>query len=123
MAESTEWPRYEENGNNNNKRGSGLGAAAGGTLVGLGIGLAAGWCMERIMSGKPLWNSEDRGTADSHSGAFRSGETDPENRDQTRHAGPDSMRDPARRTWNEVDEASDASFPASDPPSFSPGTS
>lgn len=33
----------------------------------------------------------------------------------TRSAGPEAMRDPPRR-WNQVDQASDESFPASDPP-------
>jgi len=33
-----------------------------------------------------------------------------------RPAGPESMRDPPRK-WDEVDEESDESFPASDPPS------
>jgi hypothetical protein len=33
-----------------------------------------------------------------------------------RPAGPDSMRDPPQH-WDSVDEASDESFPASDPPS------
>jgi hypothetical protein len=32
-----------------------------------------------------------------------------------RSAGPEAMRDPPRR-WSKVDEESDASFPASDPP-------
>jgi len=34
-----------------------------------------------------------------------------------RDAGPDAMRDPTQREWSGVDEASDQSFPASDPPS------
>jgi hypothetical protein len=40
-----------------------------------------------------------------------------------RHAGPEHMRDRARRPWDNVDESADESFPASDPPSFSPGSS
>lgn len=33
-----------------------------------------------------------------------------------RDAGPEAMRDPPAEPWTEVDEASDQSFPASDPP-------
>lgn len=33
-----------------------------------------------------------------------------------RDAGPDAMRDPPKRGWSQVDEESDQSFPASDPP-------
>jgi hypothetical protein len=35
---------------------------------------------------------------------------------QIRPAGPEGMRDPVRRPWKPEDEASDESFPASDPP-------
>jgi hypothetical protein len=35
---------------------------------------------------------------------------------QIRPAGPDGMRDAPRRQWRPEDEASDESFPASDPP-------
>jgi hypothetical protein len=37
-----------------------------------------------------------------------------------REAGPEAMRDYSSSNWDKVDEASDESFPASDPPSFSP---
>ena len=33
-----------------------------------------------------------------------------------RDAGPEAMRDKPQRSWNKEDEASDESFPASDPP-------
>jgi len=52
-----------------------------------------------------------------HSAAFADGETHAENFDQTRSAGPEAMRDDVRRPWESVDQASDESFPASDPPS------
>ncbi len=35
---------------------------------------------------------------------------------QVRPAGPDGMRSRPRRPWRQTDEASDESFPASDPP-------
>ena len=38
--------------------------------------------------------------------------------DQTRDAGPENMRDDSGEAWDEVDQVSDESFPASDPPSF-----
>lgn len=54
--------------------------------------------------------------ADRHSAAFRDRETDAENFDQTRSAGPGAMRDGIRRPWEAIDQAIDESFPASDPP-------
>ena len=35
-----------------------------------------------------------------------------------RNAGPESTRDDSRKNWDEVEEASDESFPASDPPAY-----
>ena len=48
--------------------------------------------------------------------AFASGQTDTENFSQVRNAGPEAMRDTPKRPWTKVDEQSDQSFPASDPP-------
>ena len=35
-----------------------------------------------------------------------------------RDSGPDHMKDKPAETWDEVDEDSDESFPASDPPGY-----
>lgn len=49
--------------------------------------------------------------------AFASGQTDSDNFSQVRDAGQESMRDKSPGKWSKTDEASDESFPASDPPS------
>lgn len=42
--------------------------------------------------------------------------TPPPKPKKVRDAGPDAMENPPPERWTEVDEASDESFPASDPP-------
>lgn len=85
--------------------------------LGTGMGFLAALFLDRTRRAGAIRRSK---VARNHSAAFRTSETDHSNREQTRHAGPDSMRDrPA--SWGRVDEASDASFPASDPPPVSPG--
>lgn len=39
----------------------------------------------------------------------------PQPKQKIREAGPDAMKNPPKR-WDDVDETSDESFPASDPP-------
>ena len=48
--------------------------------------------------------------------AFADGQAGGENFSQVRDAGPEAMADSPKRDWSEVDEESDESFPASDPP-------
>ena len=48
--------------------------------------------------------------------AFATGQEPGENLAKVRDAGPGAMADTPRREWTETDEASDESFPASDPP-------
>jgi hypothetical protein len=48
--------------------------------------------------------------------AFAKGQAGGDNFAQVRDAGPAAMADRPARRWSKVDEASDQSFPASDPP-------
>jgi len=48
--------------------------------------------------------------------AFASGQADAENFSKVRNAGPESMGDSPVRDWTDIDQRSDESFPASDPP-------
>jgi hypothetical protein len=48
--------------------------------------------------------------------AFATGQEPGENFAKVRDAGPHSMNDTPRREWTKEDQASDESFPASDPP-------
>lgn len=56
-------------------------------------------------------------TRKSHSdhAAYAAGQSSGSHTD-VRDAGPEAMRDPAQREWTKIDQASDESFPASDPP-------
>ena len=48
--------------------------------------------------------------------AFAAGQGTGENFAKVRDAGPEAMADAPKRDWSREDEASDESFPASDPP-------
>lgn len=82
----------------------------------VGAGLVAGY-----YASQKGWFSRVAEWSEDYAAAFADGETDEDNFDQTRSAGRNSMRD-AHDDWDNVDDISDASFPASDPPSFNPGT-
>ncbi len=75
-----------------------------------------------VVFGALLWFTRKQAPkpakGDHHAAAFADRETDPDNFDQTRSAGPEGMRSKPRRTWDRVDQAADESFPASDPPAY-----
>lgn len=87
------------------------------SVVGAGVAIGAG-----LYATRGQWLPKARGWRDDFNAAYADDETDYENFDQTRHAGKDSMRDNPGDDWEDIDDMSDASFPASDPPSFNPGT-
>jgi hypothetical protein len=61
------------------------------------------------------YTQQNKATNPGHA-AFADGETSGDNFAKIRHAGPEGMKsDPPQ--WDKADEASDESFPASDPPS------
>lgn len=88
-------------------------ASVVGAVVAVGAGLYA--TRNQWLPKAEEWKNE-------FSAAFASDEIDQENFDQARPAGAEFMRDNPGDDWGDVDDMSDASFPASDPPSFNPGT-
>lgn len=86
------------------------------SIIGVGVAVGAG-----LYATRKQWMSKAEEWRDEFSAAFADDETDYENFDQTRNAGADAMRDHPGDDWEDIDDMSDASFPASDPPSFNPG--
>lgn len=76
---------------------------------------AAGLLAGRLSRGHPKGARRHRAAP----AAFASVEGPAENFVQIRGAGPQHMRDYDGRAWTDVDQGSDESFPASDPPSCS----
>jgi len=75
------------------------------------VGLLAG------LGGYLWWSRRTRPDSGLHPAAAFAGEgAAKDSPAQTRDAGPDAMRDEKGDNWDQVDQASDESFPASDPP-------
>ena len=81
--------------------------------LGAGAAGALGYVASRLWRRRS--RGEDRPSAISGSGGYGA----VGNSGAARGAGPEAMRDPPK-AWSEVDQASDESFPASDPPAVSP---
>lgn len=85
-------------------------------LIVLGVGAVGYGCYRAL---RRLWPGDDKdplALTDRHRhAAFAAGQPQRSHSD-VRDAGPQSMRDAPQRSWTIVDEASDESFPASDPP-------
>lgn len=86
------------------------------SILGVGVAVGAG-----LYATRKQWMAKAEEWREDFAAAFADDETDYENFDQTRNAGADSMRDHPGDDWEDIDDMSDASFPASDPPSFNPG--
>ncbi len=84
---------------------AGIGAAVAAVAAAVAGGAWYAWSRRR----------ESRSTR-TEAAAFALGEDQPDNFGNTRSAGPDAMRDTPGAGWDKVDQASDESFPASDPP-------
>ncbi|MES2301972.1 MAG: hypothetical protein V4521_07875 [Pseudomonadota bacterium] len=66
-------------------------------------------------AGYAIYRAVQKQTVETAPAAFADGETTHKNFAQVRSAGVEGMRSDPKR-WDKIDQASDESFPASDPP-------
>ena len=85
------------------------------TGIGAGLAAAAGYVLTSRWRGRGEMEDGTGNAALAGEGAAGAVGTT----GSARVAGPEAMRDPPKE-WTDVDEASDESFPASDPPAVSP---
>jgi hypothetical protein len=88
----------------------------GALITGIGAVAAAGlgYLASRLWRGR---GEEEQSVRPAHTGSGGHGAVGDSG--AARSAGPDAMRDPPE-DWDKVDQASDESFPASDPPNLNP---
>lgn len=80
-----------------------------GTLVRLGLIAGIGGALYSVFRNRnPRESGDSRGWSEDAAPVHSSG--------VVRDAGPQALKDPAKRDWDKVDEQSDESFPASDAP-------
>jgi len=91
------------------RKGAVLTGIAAAAVAGLGYAVSSLW-RRRGSTGGPGSRPAISGTG-GHGAVGESG--------AARSAGPEAMRDPPK-DWEQVDQASDESFPASDPPAINP---
>lgn len=88
------------------QKGHGMATTAAVLAAGAALGVALLARQRRQGDVQPAGNAVAYGQGE-HAGA-----------DSVRNAGPDAMRSDAHKRWDPVDQASDESFPASDPPAY-----
>ena len=91
----------------------------GALFTGIGAALAAGLGYFAVTRFWPRGGDDDSSPTGQAALAGTSGSGAVSHSGAARQAGPDAMRDPPGE-WEKADQASDESFPASDPPAINP---
>lgn len=87
-------------------------------MVGLALLGAAAFTIGRGRDGRHRGPKNRARSAPAFDARVKVDRANPASHGEGRPAGPQVMRDPPQDPWDRVDEASDESFPASDPPNY-----